>query len=172
MEYWRFSAAAVLKEECYQKSDSWTSISDIGRIYNGYEFTYDDYLKTEQSYVRLLISIFEYLHAQKVKLIHLSVNEIVPPQGAYYSEVLKSWYSKVFNNMSLSLEDLQYVIPLILREKIWGVLYHKRTNTYVRFGYDYYVYVNSPKLFKLVDGRGIYNPVFIEIVHQNGLYLE
>ena len=38
MENWRFSAAAILKEENYSCSNSWTSIGDIGRIYNGHEF--------------------------------------------------------------------------------------------------------------------------------------
>ena len=172
MDYWRFSAAAILKEVNYQQSDSWTSFADIGRIYHGHEFTYDAYLKTEQSFIRLLVSMFEYLHAKKIKLIHLDVNDIVFPQGDFYNEMLKMWYSNVFNNMSLSLDDLQYVVPLILRENIWGVLYHKRTKTYVRFGYDYYVYVNSPKLFQLVDGKDVYNPDFVEIVNQSGLYLE
>ena len=172
MENWRFCAVAVLKEENYPQSDSWTSFSDIGRIYNGHKFTYDDYLQTEQSYVRLFVSMFEYLHAKRIKLIHLAFNEIVASQDCLYDEMLKSWYGKVFNNMSLSLENIQYVIPLILRENIWGVLYHKRTNTYVRFGYDYYVYVNSPRLFQLVDGKDCYNIDFVEMVHQNGLYLK
>ena len=54
--------------------------------------------------------------------------------------------------------------------KVW--YNHKRTNTYVRFGYDYYVYVNSPLLFQLVDGKDCYNIDFIEMVYQNGLYLK
>lgn len=172
MEYWRFSAAAVLKEKNYQQSDSWTSFGDIGRIYNGHELTYEDYLRTEQSYVRLFVAMFKYLHAQKIRLVHFAVNDITLPQDSFYDEMLMSWYGKVFNNMSLSLEELQYVVPLILRENILGVLYHKRTNTYVRFGYDYYVYINSPKLFQYVDGKDLYNPHFVEMVHQNGLYLE
>lgn len=33
MEHWRFSAAAILKEEDYKWSDSWTAMSDIGGVY-------------------------------------------------------------------------------------------------------------------------------------------
>ena len=171
MENWRFTAAAIFKEKDYPQNGTWTSIADIGRIYNGREFTYDDYLKTEQSYINIFVSMFEYLHVKKIKLIHLTVNDIVPPQGHLYDEMLRLWYGKVYNNMSLSLEDLQYVVPLILRENIYGVLFHKRTNTYVRFGYDYYVYVNSPNLFKIVDGQEFYNLDFVNMVYQNGLYL-
>ena len=74
--------------------------------------------------------------------------------------------------MSLSLDDLQYVVPLILRENMWGVIYHKRTKTYIRFGYDYYVYVNSPYIV-LENGEETYcNPDFINMVTTNGLFIE
>ena len=172
MEKWRFSAAAVLKEENYRWSDSWTSICDIGRVYNGHEFTYEDYIKTEQSYISLLVSMFEYLHAKKIRLVQLDVYED-PPIAIYDEEgKLREWHEKVKNNMSLSLQDLQYVVPLILRENMWGTLYHKRTKTYIHFGYDYYVYVNSPELFQIIDGKDVYNPDFIKMVSQNQLYLE
>ena len=104
MSEWRLSAIAIIKEENYRWSDSWTSIYDIGRIYNGHEFTFDDYLKTEQAYINLLVSMFEYLHAQKIKLIHLEVYEINPPISAYDKYgMLKKWYKKVSNNISLSM---------------------------------------------------------------------
>lgn len=85
---------------------------------------------------------------------------------------MREWHEKVKNNMSLSLQDLQYVVPLILRENMWGTLYHKRTKTYIHFGYDYYVYVNNPELFQIIDGKDVYNPDFIKMVSQNQLYLE
>ncbi len=173
MENWRFCAAAVFKEENYKWSDSWTSISDVGHIYHGHEFTFNDYRKTEQAYIRFLTSLFEYLHAQKIRLIHLEVYDDYPPIPMYDQDgILRKWHNKIFNNMSLTLEDIQYVVPLILRENARGTLYHKSTKTYIRFGYDYYVYVNSPLLFQVVDGKDFYNIDFIEMVYQNGLYLK
>ena len=173
MSEWRLSAIAIIKEENYRWSDSWTSIYDIGRIYNGHEFTFDDYLKTEQAYINLLVSMFEYLHAQKIKLIHLEVYEINPPISAYDKYgMLKKWYKKVSNNISLSLSDIPYVVSLILRENIWGVLYHKRTKTYIRFGYDYYVYVSSP-VFMSCSNQGLFvNDDFVKLVSKYGLFIE
>ena len=170
---WRYHAIAILKERNYRWCNSWTSICDIGREYDGHIFTYEDYLKTEQAYVNLFVSMFKYLHAQKVRLIHLVRYETLPPQAAYdKDDILKGWHSKVQNNMSLSLDDLQYVVPLILRENMWGVIYHKRTKTYIRFGYDYYVYVNSPYIV-LENGKETYcNPDFINMVTTNGLFIE
>ena len=170
---WRLYTIPILKEENYRRSDSWTSISDVGRMYKGREFTFNDYCKTEQAYIRFLTSLFEYLHVQKIKLVHLEVYDDYPPLPMYDQDgVLTKWHNKIFNNMSLTLEEIQYVVPLILRENAWGTLYHKRTKTYIHFGYDYYVYVNSPKLFQIVDGKDVYNPDFVEMVHKYGLYLE
>ena len=58
---WRLSSIAVVKEKNYRFSDSWTSISDIGKVYNNKLFTYQEYLKTENSYINLFISIFNYI---------------------------------------------------------------------------------------------------------------
>ncbi len=172
MENWRFSAAAILKEENYRWSNSWTSISDIGRVYQGKIFTYKEYKKTEQSYINFFVKLFKYVHAHKVKIIQFS--DLKFPVRATYDRngKLREWYEKIDNNMSLSLDEIQYVIPLILRENIYGVLYHKKSKTYIHFGYDYYVYVNSPKLFQIVDGKDVYNPDFVEMVHKYGLYIE
>ena len=32
---------------------------------------------------------------------------------------------KVTNNMSYKISDIKYIAPLILRENIWGVLFHQ-----------------------------------------------
>ena len=169
---WRLSSVAIVKEQNYGERYTWTSISDVGRVYDGRIFTYNDYLTTEQSYVNLFISLFEYVHAKKIKLIHLSINKNYPPIATYdKSGMLKTWYNKVDDNMSLSIENLKFVVPLILRENMWGVLYHKQTKTHIRFGYDYYVYVRSPKLFHNNSEEIVFNNDFLEMVSNNGLYI-
>lgn len=172
-ESWRLYALPILKEKNYRWSKSWTSIDDIGRLYDGREFTYNDYLKTEQAYVNLLISLFRYLHAQKIKIIQLEVYEDLPPNTIYDKDgKLNEWYNKVKNNMSLSLDNLQYIVPLILRENMWGTIYHKRTRTYIHFGYDYYVYVNSPMFYFCNDNNAYFNIDLERLVSSNGLFIE
>jgi len=172
-ESWRLYALPILKEKNYRWSKSWTSIDDIGRLYDGREFTYNDYLKTEQAYVNLLISLFRYLHAQKIKIIQLEVYEDLPPNTIYDKDgKLNEWYNKVKNNMSLSLDNLQYIVPLILRENMWGTFYHKRTRTYIHFGYDYYVYVNSPMFYFCNDNNAYFNIDLERLVSSNGLFIE
>lgn len=172
-ESWRLYALPILKEKNYRCSKSWTSIDDIGRLYDGRKFTYNDYLKTEQAYVNLLISLFRYLHAQKIKIIQLEVYEDLPPNTIYDKDgKLNEWYNKVKNNMSLSLDNLQYIVPLILRENMWGTIYHKRTRTYIHFGYDYYVYVNSPMFYFCNDNNAYFNIDLERLVSSNGLFIE
>lgn len=172
-ENWRKITLPILKEENYRCSNSWTSISDIGRIFSGHEFTYEDYLKTEQSYIRFFVSLFEYLHAQKIKLIQLEIYDYsFSVSNKEENELFRIWHNKVKNNMSLSLDNLQYVVPLILRENIWGTLYHKRTRTYIRFGYDYYVYVNSPVFYSSNGGKVYFNTDIERLASENKLFVE
>jgi hypothetical protein len=168
---WCYNALPVLKEDNYRWSNSWTSIYDIG-IYNGNKFTYKEYKKTEKAYVDLIVSIFKYVGAKKIKLIHFD-HGITPPIAKYDKDgMLKKWYQRVSNHMSLSLDDIQYIVPLILRENIWGTLYHKRTRTYVRFGYDYYVYVNSPSFYHHSETDVYFNIDIARMVSQCGLFIE
>ena len=170
---WRLYTIPILKEENYRWSDSWTSISDVGRMFHGREFTFDDYCKTEQAYIRFLTSLFEYLHAQKIKLVHLEVYDDYPPLPMYDQDgVLRKWHNKIFNNMSLTLEEIQYIVPLILRENAWGTVYHKRTKTYIHFGYDYYVYVNSPKFYFIYKEKAFFNTIIDKFASLNGLFVE
>lgn len=170
---WSINTLPILKEENYRWSNSWTSIGDIGRIYNGRKFTYEDYYQTEQAYVKLLVAIFQYLHARKIKLIQLEVYEDLPPKTTYdKSGELRKWHKKVKNDMSLSLEDLHYIVPLILRENMWGTLYHKRSRTYIHFGYDYYVYVNSSMFYYHNDDKVYFNVDLEKLVSKYGLFIE
>lgn len=170
---WRLYTIPILKEENYRWSDSWTSISDVGHMYHGRKFTFNDYCKTEQAYIRFITSLFEYLHAQKIKLIHLEVYDDDPPLPMCDKDgALKEWHNKIFNNMSLTIEDIQYVVPLILRENAWGTLYHKRTKTYIHFGYDYYVYVNSSRFYSYNDDKVYFNMEIERLVSKYGLFIE
>ena len=74
--------------------------------------------------------------------------------------------------MSLTLEEIQYIVPLILRENAWGTLYHKRTKTYIHFGYDYYVYVNSPKFYFIYKEKAFFNTIIDKFASLNGLFVE
>lgn len=169
---WSINALPILKEENYRWSDSWTSISDIGRVYHGKVFTFKEYKKTEQSYINFIADLFKYVHAHKVKIIQLSDCKF-PVRAAYDKNgKLREWYDKLENNMSLSLEDLQYVVPLILREYMYGVLYHKMSKTYIHFGYDYYVYVNSPEFYFRKTENAVFNTDLDKLATQNNLYIE
>lgn len=171
---WSINTLPILKEENYRGSDSWTAISDIGRVYQDKIFTYKEYKKTEQSYINFFVDLFKYVHAHKVKIVQFSDKDKYIPVRATYDRngKLREWYDKVENNMSLSLEDLRYVVPLILRENIYGVLYHKRSKTYIHFGYDYYVYVNSPIFYFLQGKQAVLNTDLDRLATQNGLFIE
>ena len=171
---WCMNTLPILKEENYNKawSETWSSIDEIGRVYNGHVFTYKEYKKKEQSFINFFVELFKYVHARKVKIIQLRKNRF--PVNATYDRkgVLRTWYDRIENNLSLTLDDLQYVVPLILRENIWGTLYHKNSKTYIHFGYDYFVYVNSPMFHYCKEMNGYLNTDFEKLVFQNKLFID
>ena len=54
----------------YQKNE-WTSISDVGKQYDGKEFTLEDYLRIEEKYVNAFFIILNFFNAKGVKINHL-----------------------------------------------------------------------------------------------------
>ena len=171
---WSINTLPILKEENYNIawSETWSSINEIGHMYRDHMFTYKEYKKTEQSFINFFIELFKYVHAHKVKIIQLKKNRF--PVNATYDRkgVLRTWYDRIVNNMSVNLDDLQYIVPLILRENIWGTLYHKKSKTYIHFGYDYFVYVNSPLFHYRKGVEGYLNVDFEKLVFGNGLYID
>lgn len=168
----------ILKEEGYHTmsfEDSWTSIYDIGRVYQGKKFTYRDYLETERKYVRLFQQVFHYLNARTIKLKRLY--KTGRPKAVYdRNGELRACYDRLADNASLSIDDLRLVVPMLLREDIHGVLYHRRTRTYIHFGYDYYEYIVSPVFYRTPRYQNAeteyLNPDIVRMVKENGLFMD
>lgn len=174
-ERWRLSALLILKEENYRYSDSWTDIYDVGHVFYGHKLTFKEYRKTEQAYIDFIVAMFKYLHVRKVQLTNIVTYDHKPKAKYDKDGTLRAWHNKIWESkaksMSLSLEELQYVVPLIVRENMWGVFYHRGTRTYIHFGEYFYVYVNSPIFHRIGENEYI-NPDFENLVTQNGLFIE
>ncbi len=155
------------EEGSYFNHSEWTAISDIGKP----EYTnlsYEEYEETETAYVNAVLSI---LHEKKVSSLRINSLEV-----ANFDEFFeKVGNSCRFNNLNLNIETdikslkdgleigmdkLDKLLRLILREIIFAVLIGK--NIKVRFGYDYYMYVDCAKL----------DSSTIRSIEQTGLFVE
>ena len=106
-------------------ADEWTSISDIGKVFNGIILSQDTYLKTEKAYLDCCIELIE-----KAKIAIFSIK-----QAEYYTENVR------FPSSISNTQEIRGVITACLREQCWLKIIAK--DFFIHFGYDYYMYVGS-----------------------------
>ena len=122
--------------------NEWTSISDIGKIYNGKQFKYEEYIKTENSYIKVILM---FIKLNNIKTITIDELEISNNDKLIYDEYdiqIKVLIKKVKNKMKIKTSDIELFIRAILREQIWAKL-ASSDEFYIHFGYDYYMYIGS-----------------------------
>ena len=132
------------ENDIYSK-DEWTSISDIGDIFNGKVFTQSEYLKIEGRYIACIAEI---IRVNKVANCMIDSLEI-------YEETI-NWS----NGLLLCEDQLLQFVQDCLREKCWGRLISK--DFYIHFGYYYLVYIGC-----LLEKHACW-----QIVKKHGLYYE
>lgn len=108
----------------FQK-DEWTSIYDVGKIYENARFTIDDYIVVEKKYIHAIDKLIEITKTESLKIRKLEDNNNKCPYK---------------NNSRLFLKsDITSVIQSCLREEYWCILSGPQFT--LHFGYDYYFYV-------------------------------
>ena len=122
--------------------NEWTSISDIGKTYNGKKFLYEEYIKTENNYIK---TILMFIKLNNVKYMTVDDLEKHPNPTVVYDEYdfqIEKLIKKIQNEMKINIFDINLLSRAILRERIWAKL-HFNDVLYIHFGYDYYMYIGS-----------------------------
>ena len=70
--------------------DEWTSISDVGEYFNGYEVTMEEYLETENRYVKAIDIILDYLKISYLYIMELEKyeNDITNTSNDFYINII------------------------------------------------------------------------------------
>lgn len=111
----------------YLKNE-WTSIGDVGKVFNGKEFGIDEYKKTEGQYLLLIRKL-----CLKLNVCEMQITD------------LEDYFSACAHHNGSVLCGMQEILDVIrdcLREKYWCKLSADRL--FVHFGYDYYLYIHCP----------------------------
>ncbi len=124
--------------------DEWTSYSDIGKSYAGYEFTFEQYMQTENAYVEAIFTFMDCLHLNELRIANLERHDI-PTESKFYSQAMLDLFELLKNGMCLSRDSINNQVRLVLRENVWCRL--EGNGMFVHFGYDYYMYIGSEKLY-------------------------
>ena len=159
---------------------TWTSMWDIGKTYNGEVFNKSVYMNIEDLYVNAIVEIFKlagckyinlgYLGEQKINLSDVRKSPLMDSDLELYSK----WKNIFQYRTRIAIAELDIIIRLCLREWINVRLVNVQKNIYVMFGYDYYVGVLSNidyiNLIKIVKHYNLYLNARSANISQN-LYL-
>lgn len=131
----------------YTQTEEWTSISDIGKIIFGKEFTMEAYLDIEQKYIQ---SVQLFIDEMKINDLKVSGLEIYEENDVFISE-----------GMKVNRHQALLIIQKMLREELWCKL--KQIGFEIHVGYDYYMYIVT----KVKPQK-----TTIEKINQFGLFVE
>lgn len=168
---WRLNAIRITKYDpkfrysnsIYSKKE-WTSYGDIGKVFNGDLFTLEEYINTEEKYIQAAKSFFIFFDCtsftvKNVEKYH-NTREFLPNDLHLFEN-----YLKIKNRSSFSINEIDTIIQLILRNYLWCELFGNSFKSVVRFGYDYYMYFSFSA--KKKDITPLYN-----IIKKIGLFWE
>lgn len=156
MENWRYNAVLISKynpkfrnEEGSYSKNEWTDFGDIGKQYDGQLFTLNDYNLIEADYLEAAFVFFNYHNCSKITVVDkviLYEDDKVPSDN----DEPKLFFYKFKNKRTINLHKIKNYIKLILRGYLSAELHCKNNDEVaVRFGYEFYMYFNSPKVQEL-----------------------
>lgn len=117
--------------------DEWIDYSEIGKFFMDEEFTYEEYIKKENSYISVISFIID---KKKNKYIQIkNAAKDIRELDKNTSSSMKSIMSKIKNGAFIEVGDVPDLCRLILRGHIWAKIY--TLSLFIHFGYDYYMYI-------------------------------
>lgn len=122
--------------------NEWTSISDIGKSFNGKKFLYEEYIKIENNYIETILMFIKINDIKYMLIDGLEEYGYNIDEYDEYDLQIKKIITKVQNKMKINIKDISLLARAILREKIWAKIYFE-DKLYIHFGYDYYMYIGS-----------------------------
>ncbi|MED0668942.1 hypothetical protein P4S95_01725 [Aneurinibacillus aneurinilyticus] len=152
MKFWQISKYKASDLPLYKegKETTWTSISDIGKKFNGKIFTIQEYLSIEDLFIDaikkfMVCSQTKYLFVNQVEKsfeLDTLINNI-KQKGLMnqYSKQMLDFFHLVKEGNKLNMKQIEIISRLSLREDMWTQL--SSQSMFVRFDYDYYVDIGS-----------------------------
>lgn len=124
--------------------DQWTSISDVGKVFNGRVLTYAEYQQSENRYLLLIRNICLLLNITQLQITSLENPFNLCP---YPNDCILE-----------SVDQIVDVATACLRERYWCKL--QSSKLFFHFGYDFYLYIGSPldftQMSSLVSNLGLF----------------
>lgn len=147
----------------YYQKEEWTAMSDVGKIYDGKIFTYEEYLEAEAKYVNAVFLTMDFFKSKQLTIKHIFKLKNLKKVKRFKDEKLyKNMLCFNADDVIEGKDEIEHLVKLRLREYIGEleVWVDKRTRTEILFGFDYYMYIKTNRdITELCDE-----------IEKNGLY--
>lgn len=137
------------ENDYYTLGDEWTSIADVGKLYEGHIFTTEQYLAAEEKYIKAVKVLMQQTGINELKIVDLENHSQVTEMDLSEGKIIPRYLVKE-------------LVKMILREKVWGKLV-ANNQFEIHFGHDYYMYF---------VGVGLTDEINRELKKIEGLYVE
>lgn len=136
----KFNPEFRTKDGKYLKNE-WTSISDIGQIFDDGLLTSKEYLSVEANYILAIEFILRELNSENLKIVGLTDNDYYLEKEKFipYDDSDDNLYENLKEGNILSIEASLRLLKLMIREKAWCYLVNDKIT--IRVGYDFYLNV-------------------------------
>jgi hypothetical protein len=134
----------------------WTSVSDIGRTFDGQTVSVSDYVEIEDAYVDAVRTLLLASGITSMSVADLELR--LPERQVHLTDAVLESCRRVRDNHVVSGAGLDAITRACLREYLWCRL-EGPGGAYVHFGYDFFVYVGVPKS---ANGSSLPRAVFLE----------
>lgn len=149
MNYFRVSKYNLLyvKNGVYTLED-WTSFCDIGKTYNGEEFTAQEFEEIAYRYINMVKEILSILKIYNISIIYLEM---------YLKEMCEMNWSEY---KTLEFKTIDAFIMDCLKERCWGQM--STTNFIWETGYDFYMHIGCDLEFNVIKRLAQDNRLYVE----------
>lgn len=162
----------------HYQADEWTSVSDIGKYYNGILFTTEEYLTTEHKYIAFYNDLLMQMRIKELKISNLEkyltldkVKQRLEKYNIRFNDQEMKLYCQLCDNCLIPVNHFAYVLKMILRELVWCRIYAPDKKIAIEFGYDYYTYLSGAILNDIIIKRAKEKGIFVESYNSDeGVY--
>lgn len=149
----------------YMKED-WTGISDIGKTFDGKVLAVEDYIATEDSYIKAIQTIFDFFNLEYLKVYDVRKSfgdnqflELINMRKVKYTSDILELYNIANSIEKLEYEDLDLFCRLLLREDIGAKIWYPR-KVKIFICYDYLMGIHSSrsieKIIPAIETLGLF----------------
>ena len=140
--------------------DEWTSVSDIGKTFSDGTLNVKEYLEMENKYIQALNIILKENNVTNLIVYNLEKYENIED----FLSFDKAFFEKLTDNICLSLDEIEKIVSLALREVLWCKLCSINRNIEIEFGYDYYMYIKCNEISKNLVNKFLNMGIYVELL--------